>query len=50
MRVTFEPDDEKKIVFSIRNRVVDVVNDAEKLRSKRLSSLRLASAFSLNKN
>ena len=29
MRVTFEPDDEKKIVFSIRNRVVDVVNDAE---------------------
>jgi hypothetical protein len=29
MRVTFEPDNEKKIVFSIRNRVVDVVNDAE---------------------
>ena len=29
MRVTFEPDNEKKVVFSIRNRVVDVVNDAE---------------------
>jgi hypothetical protein len=29
MRVTFVPDDEQKVVFSVRNRVVDVVNDAE---------------------
>lgn len=29
MRVTFQPDDDQKVVFSIRNRVVDVVNDAE---------------------
>lgn len=29
MRVTFQPDDNQKVVFSIRNRVVDVVNDAE---------------------
>jgi hypothetical protein len=29
MRVTFQPDDDQKLVFSIRNRVVDVVNDAE---------------------
>jgi hypothetical protein len=28
-RVTFQPDDDRTIVFSIRNRVVDVVNDAE---------------------
>lgn len=29
MRVTFVPDDDQKVVFSVRNRVVDVVNDAE---------------------
>jgi hypothetical protein len=29
MRVTFQPDDDQKVVFSLRNRVVDVVNDAE---------------------
>jgi hypothetical protein len=29
MRVTFQPDDDHKLVFSIRGRVVDVVNDAE---------------------
>src|SRR6266478_5425158 len=29
MRVTFRPDDGQKLVFSIRGRVVDVVNDAE---------------------
>lgn len=29
MRVTFQPDDEQKLVFSIRSRVVDVVSDAE---------------------
>ncbi len=29
MRVTFQPDDDKKLVFDIRSRVVDVVNDAE---------------------
>jgi hypothetical protein len=29
MRVTFEPDDDQKLVFNIRGRVVDVVNDAE---------------------
>lgn len=29
MRVTFQPDDDQKLVFSIRGRVVDVVNDAE---------------------
>ncbi len=29
MRVTFQPDDKQKLVFSIRSRVVDVVNDAE---------------------
>jgi len=29
MRVTFQPDDDRKVVFSLRNRVVDVVNDAE---------------------
>jgi len=29
MRVTFVPDVDQKVVFSIRNRVVDVVNDAE---------------------
>ncbi len=29
MRVTFIPDDDHKVVFSIRNRVVDVVNDTE---------------------
>jgi hypothetical protein len=28
-RVTFQPDDTKKLVFSIRGRVVDVVNDTE---------------------
>jgi hypothetical protein len=28
-RVTFQPDDDQKLVFSIRSRVVDVVNDAE---------------------
>jgi len=30
MRVTFRPDDDQKLVFSIRGRVVDVVNDAER--------------------
>ncbi len=29
MRVTFQPDDDQKLMFSIRSRVVDVVNDAE---------------------
>jgi len=29
MRVTFQTDDDQKVVFSFRNRVVDVVNDAE---------------------
>jgi hypothetical protein len=29
LRVTFQPDDDHKLVFSLRNRVVDVVNDAE---------------------
>ena len=29
MRVTFQPDDDQKLVFSIRSRVVDLVNDAE---------------------
>ena len=29
MRVTFQPDDDQKLVFSIRGRVVDVVNDTE---------------------
>jgi hypothetical protein len=29
MRVTFQPNDNRKLVFSIRNRVIDVVNDAE---------------------
>ena len=29
MRVTFQPDDDHKLVFSLRNRIVDVVNDAE---------------------
>ncbi len=29
MRVTFQPDDDQKLIFSLRNRVVDVVNDTE---------------------
>lgn len=29
MRVTFQPDENQKVVFSVRNRVVDIVNDAE---------------------
>jgi hypothetical protein len=29
MRVTFVPDDDQMVVFSVRNRVVDVVNDSE---------------------
>jgi len=29
LRVTFVPDVDQKVVFSIRNRIVDVVNDAE---------------------
>jgi hypothetical protein len=29
MRVTFQPDDDQKLVFDIRSRVVDVVNDTE---------------------
>lgn len=29
MRVTFQPDEDQKVVFSIRSRVVDVVNDPE---------------------
>jgi len=29
LRVTFQPDDDHKLVFSIRGRVVDVVNDGE---------------------
>ncbi len=29
MRVTFQPDDDQKLVFTIRGRVVDTVNDAE---------------------
>ena len=31
MRVTFQPDDDQKLVFSIRGRVVDVVNDTEEV-------------------
>ena len=34
MRVTFQPDDDQKLVFSIRSRVVDVVNDAEEPEDK----------------
>jgi len=33
MRVTFVPDEDQKVVFSIRNRVVDVVNDAEERKN-----------------
>jgi hypothetical protein len=29
MRVTFQPDDDQKLVFNIRSRVIDVVNDSE---------------------
>jgi hypothetical protein len=29
LRVAFQPDDDQRLVFSIRGRVVDVVNDAE---------------------
>jgi hypothetical protein len=29
MRVTFQPDENQKLIYSVRNRVVDVVNDAE---------------------
>jgi hypothetical protein len=29
MRVTFQPDDTQKVVFSIRGRVIDVINDTE---------------------
>lgn len=29
LRVTFQPDDNQRIVFSLRNRVVDVVNDGD---------------------
>lgn len=29
LRVTFVPDEDQKVVFSIRNRVLDVVNDTE---------------------
>ena len=29
MRVTFQPDDDQKLVFSIRSRVVDVISDVE---------------------
>ncbi|MFZ3340744.1 MAG: hypothetical protein WA609_17340 [Terriglobales bacterium] len=29
LRVTFQPDDDHKLAFSVRNRVVDVVNDVE---------------------
>jgi hypothetical protein len=29
LRVTFQPADDEKVVFALRNRVVDVVNDAE---------------------
>ena len=29
MRVTFQPNDKKRLVFTIRSRVVDVVNDVE---------------------
>jgi hypothetical protein len=29
MRVTFQPNDKEKLVFSIRSQVVDVVNDGE---------------------
>lgn len=29
LRVTFQPDDDRKLVFNIRSRVVDVVNDTE---------------------
>jgi len=29
LRVTFQPDDDRKLVFSIRGRVVDVINDTE---------------------
>jgi hypothetical protein len=35
MRVTFQPDDDQKLVFSIRSRVVDVVNDAEEQKTSR---------------
>lgn len=31
LRVTFQPDDNHKLVFSLRNRVVDVVNEAEEV-------------------
>ena len=31
MRVTFQPDDDQKLVFSVRGRIVDVVNDAEEV-------------------
>jgi hypothetical protein len=27
--VTFRPDSDQKLIFSLRNRVVDVVNDVE---------------------
>lgn len=29
MRVTFQPDENQKVVFSVRDRVVDIVNDTE---------------------
>ena len=29
MRVTFQPDDDQKLVFSLRNRAMDVVSDAD---------------------
>jgi hypothetical protein len=29
MQVTFQLDDDQKLVFDIRSRVVDVINDAE---------------------
>ncbi len=29
VRVTFEPDDTQKLIFSIRSRVVDIINDSE---------------------
>ena len=29
MRVTFQPDENQKLIFSVRNRVVDIENDAE---------------------
>ena len=31
MRVTFQPDDDQKLVFYVRGRIVDVVNDAEEV-------------------